>query len=101
MAERTKQAPSLDKAGRRLPTTNAFKTSSPVYCDRLERYIKSVRADSLEQIRQQFDKLAEPNWVFRGQSSSRWHLATSLERDATWQKLTFEDAESRLIRAFE
>ena len=102
MIERKKRTPSMDtdKAGRKLPLSNAFNLSAPVPYDNLSRYIKTVKLDSLARIRNQFDSLTEPRWVFRGQSDSRWHLTTSLERLATGQNLLFDDAEARLIRAF-
>lgn len=98
MAERKGATSARDKAGRKLPTSNEFNV--PVYVDRLSRYVKTVKLDSLNGIRAAFDSLAEPRWVFRGQSDSRWPLSTSLERVATWQSLLFDYAESRIIKAF-
>lgn len=99
-SERTNRVFEVDKAGRRLPTAKGFKVAGPVYTDRLDRYIKSIKLDSVQAIREQFDKLSGPCWVFRGQSNSRWHLTTSLERVATWRDLNLNHAESRLITDF-
>ena len=100
VAEPARHPSERDKAGRNLPTTKEFNVPGPAYIDRLSRYVKTIRLDSLERIRNQFDKLSESYWVFRGQSDSRWGLKTSLERIAKWRDLSFNYAESLLITAF-
>ena len=99
-SDRTKGAFEVDKAGRRLPVAKGFNVSGPVHTDRLDRYVKSIKLDSVQGIREQFDKLSGPCWVFRGQSNSRWRLTTSLERIAASRNLALDRAESRLIAAF-
>src|ERR1035438_2080011 len=96
--KRKKATADTDQVGRRLPISNEF--TVPCSVDRLSRYIKSVKLDSVEEVRTQFDSLIEPCWVFRGQANARWSLTTSLERAATWRHLPIDHAESQLISAF-
>jgi FRG domain len=59
--------------------------------------LDEVPLDTWDQFVEHVNRL-QPPWIFRGQSSARWSLASALER--TTRTISFEQAEQYLLREF-